>query len=337
MPLILLLCLLFFFSIDGTISAQEANYARPKAILLLEHADVSPWTELLSAGLAKGGRDFNFQVETIIAPPTTDQSDAFRRAASSADLVLVATDSFHEILRDNAANFRRVKFGSIDAGIRAPNIMSVTFADEQAAFLAGVASAMLTEATSVPGINADAMTGWLSGVDTPAIRSLFNGYSEGVKLAKPGARIAQALVGSFTNPEAAAEKGRRLAKDGADIIVLAAGAGNEAVASALPNVWFVALDKPGTNPRMMGAIIKKADNAVYEIMKSAAGANFAGKEIITYNLANKGVDFIFAPQFFKQPVPRDIERRVGELRHELANGSIKLPSLRARTLCDCLD
>lgn len=337
MARILLLCFLFIFSGYGYIAAGEANSGRPKAILLLEHESASPWTELLREGLAKGGRDFNFQVETIVAPPATDQSEVFRKAASSADLVLVATDNFHEILRDNAANFRRVKFGSIDAGIRAANIMSVTFADEQAAFLAGVAAAMLTVSPNVPGINAEAMTGWLSGADTPAIRSLFNGYSEGVKLAKPGARIAQALAGSFTEPAAAAEKAARLAKDGADVIVLAAGTGNEAAARALPNAWFVVLDKPDNSPRMMGAIVKKADNAVYEIMKSAAGANFAGKEIITYNLANKGVDFIFAPQFLKQPVPRDIERRVAELRHELATGSIKLPSLRARTLCDCLD
>ena len=34
--------------------------------------------------------------------------------------------------------------------------------------------------------------------------------------------------------------------------------------------------------------------------------------------------------------PPDLERRLKELRAELLNGSIRLKSLRARTLCDCL-
>lgn len=314
---------------------------RQKAVLLLEHRQSAPWIELLRKGFEKGGQDFNFSTELLIAEAGSDQTAIFRKAASEADLVLVATDNFHEILRDNASNFRRVKFGCLDAGIRAPNIMSVTFADQEASFLAGMAAAMLTEKTALTGINPDFVIGWLSGADTPAIRSLANGFVEGAKLVNAEAKIAQALAASFVDQQMAAQKTEWLLDSKADVIALAAGAGNQAALPFLEKsgAWHIALDGYLTQKGALGLISKKTDQAIYEIMRSAAGPEFAAKEIIIYNLANGGVDFELSQEFLKTPVKvrGDIARRIKEVKAEIIRGSIKIPSLRARTLCDCLD
>lgn len=305
--------------------------AQLKATLLLEHGQPSAWTDMLRAGLKKGGGDFNIAVDVVVAPPGADQAEAFRQAARTSDLVLVASDNFHEILRDNAANFRRVMFGSIDAGIRAPNIMSVTFADERAAFLAGAAAAMQSHGRK----KGASVVGWLSGEDTPAMRSLFNGFSEGAKLADPAGRVIQALNGSFTDPEGAARKAEWLADSGADVIALAAGAGNPAAAAAAAKrgASIICLDQLAPGARVLGAITKAADKAVYEIMASAQSGAFRGKEIVVYDPANGGTDFVLAGGAGSP----DIARRVSELRRELERESIRVPSLRQRTLCDCLD
>ena len=65
-----------------------------------------------------------------------------------------------------------------------------------------------------------------------------------------------------------------------------------------------------------------------EIMAAAVG-KFRGKEIVIYDLANGGTNFI--------PRAGLDQRRLKELRHELETGGVKLRSLRQRTLCDCLD
>lgn len=128
-----------------------------RVALLLESVEPASsgnsWSTLLQAGLTQAAHDFSLHAETLAATPGADQEALFSRAAREYDLVLVASDGLHEILRNNAANFRNTSFGCIDAGIRATNIMSVTFADEQAAFLAGAAAAMLTTQTSLPGVN----------------------------------------------------------------------------------------------------------------------------------------------------------------------------------------
>lgn len=320
---------------------SQAGEQQRRAVLFLEHEKASPWTDLLKKGLEKGGKDFGFKTEVLVVSPEAGQEEAFRKTAADAGLILVATDNFHEILRNNAANFRRVKFGCLDAGIRAPNIMSVTFADEQASFLAGMTAAMLTTGHELSGIKSPKVIGWLAGEDSPAMRSLVNGYVEGAKLANPEVQVAQALTNSFVNDTVASEKTRWLLDNGVNVIALASGAANTAALALLESEkpWHIALDGLTGKKNALGLIAKRTDKAIYEIMRSAASDRFAGKEILIYDLANGGVSFELTDQFLQSPEParRDIARRVGEVRQEIINGSIRIPSLRARTLCDCLD
>lgn len=324
------------------VPADAAEKAAPSCVLLLEHDAGAPYTSLLRAGLDRCGRQLGLPVQTRVAAPGEDLTAFFRKAASENDVVLVASDALHEILRDNAANFRRVRFGCIDAGIRAPNIMSVTFADEQAAYLAGVAAAMLTS-SGLPGMNAEKTVGWLSGEATPAMASLFAGFSAGVEMAAPDVKIIQAVVGSFDNGALAAQKAEQLLAGGADVIVLAAGAGNAGAMPALKRAGaaMIALDAaPATGPdcpAVAGTIAKAVDRAVCEILASAAGGKFRGREIVVYDLKNGGVAFNGLERYQDAKKLPDLARRVGELRHELEQGSVRLKSLRQRTLCDCFD
>lgn len=313
-------------------AAQE----KPLATLLLEHEKPSAWNIMLRKGFEEACRDNGFECLTSVAKAGEEQATLFAQAASRASLVLVASDGLHETLRDNAAKFRRVKFGSIDAGIRAANIMSVTFADEQAACLAGNAAAMLAQGLHGKG----ALVGWLSGEDSPAMRSLYNGFVEGVHLASPEARVLQALVGNLDDEAGAVEKARSLAGQGAKVVVLAAGAGNTAAAKALAKsgVWLIPLDDRLEQDNILGWLSRRADLAARDIVASAA-EKFRAKEIDAHNLADGYVSFSVAEQLSKRDksLLENIKRRTRELRKELIAGSLRLPSLRARTLCDCLD
>ena len=287
-----------------------------------------------------------------MAPPQGSngltQEGIFRAAARQADLVLLSGARLHEILRNNAANFRQTKFGCIDTGIRAANIMCVTFADEQAAFLAGALLSQLHRHGLLPAPRTraagDELTlGWLAGEDDPQLKSMLNGFVEGVRLESPGARVINGVAGSYSSPE----KGRAKAEEllGLDINALAVlagraglGAVEAAIAQGRPLVG-VDKDQQFLAPKLMlTSIVKRADRAVFEIVKATAQGAFAGNEIITYDLANGGVDIV-SPQVWARHagvrLPAAIERRLAELRLELTRGGIRLPSLRDRTLCNC--
>ena len=319
-----------------------------RVALVLEHAGGDGgWTDSLLAGLRRAAETLPVQATPLIPQPGADAAALealFRQAAQENDLVLVASDRLHEILRNNAANFRRTMFGCIDAGIRAPNIMSITFADEQAAFLAGAAAAMLTTAKALPDINADKTLGWVSGEDVPALRSLFNGFKEGARLVDPEVRVIQAVSGSFADAAAGGKAAQSLLDQGADVLVLAAGLGNGPALAAVKarNAYMVGMDAdqrarfPG---HVLTSVLKHGDAAVYDLIAAAASGKFQGKKILVRDLANGGVD-ITDPAVFSAAAgtgaPPDLQRRVQELRGEVLRGGVRLPSMRARTLCDCL-
>lgn len=332
-------CLALIFAV---FLIQNPAQGADRVSLLLEHAENSPWTDLLRQGLEKAGREFDLDTRVIIAPDNENQTEIFRAAAGDSELVLVTGESLHKVLRNNASKFRRVKFGCIDAGIRAANIMCVTFADQEAAFLAGAAAALTTGSTRIKGINNKNIIGWLSGMDTPAMRTLYNGFQEGARLVDPDIVIAQGVVGSFTDSVAAAQKSRALLEAGADIIALAAGAGNSGANTPLEEfgAWRIGLDKNVPAARKLATIVKAADKAVYEIVSAFAEGAFKGKEIIVYNLENGGVDLAGIDSFLKEAGPgvsANFKRRLNEIRSELLKGNIHIRSLRTRTLCDCLD
>ena len=340
------LCCVLFSSVCVSAASPQAAQSGGalRVALLLEHDDEQGWSALLRRGLDRAGQEFSLHVEVLKAPSESEQISLFRKAAGEFALVLVGSARFHEILRDNAGNYRRTLFGCVDAGIRAPNIMSVTFADEQGAYLAGAAAAMLTVRKNLPGVNDEKVLGWLTGEDTPAQRSLLNGFTEGARHIDPEMRVVNGISGSFGGAGRAAEETRRLLERGADVIALAAGRGNIPALELAreKGVYVVGLDEdqasvlPG---RVLTSIIKRADKAAYEIAALAATGRFRGGEIVVYDLKNRGVDIADVlngmPALERWPL-RDVRRRLGELRREISSGGIRIKSLRDRTLCDCL-
>lgn len=333
-------------------ATPNADDARPQgalrvALLLETPTGDDDWNDSLVEGLRQAERELGVRASVVVAQPGHDDAalqEMFRTAAASNDLVLVASSGLHEVLRNNAANFRRTMFGCIDAGVRAPNIMSITFADEQAAYLAGAAAAQVARQTSLPGIRGSKVMGWITGEDCPSMRSLLGGFTEGVRVIDPEIRVVNVVTGSFANAEAGRVAARNLLDQGADVLVLASGAGNGPALQEVKarNAYAVGLDT-NKDARLPGhvitSILKHPNKAVYDIVAAAAAGKFAGKEILVRDLQNGGVDITDMSTFKAaagKNAPQDLDRRLRELRGEILSGGVRLKSLRERTLCDCL-
>ena len=124
-PVSLMLAFLLFLCLGF---AQPAHCAeKPQgplrvALLLETPTGDNDWNDSLVDGLRQAERELGIKASVITAQPGHDEAalqEMFRTAAGNNDLVLVASNGLHEVLRNNAANFRRTMFGCIDAGIRA--------------------------------------------------------------------------------------------------------------------------------------------------------------------------------------------------------------------------
>ncbi|MBO4368939.1 MAG: BMP family ABC transporter substrate-binding protein [Desulfovibrio sp.] len=333
-----LLLSLFFLSKEGITSPNNKPL---RVTLLLEHERTSIWNTLLIQGVQNAAKEFGLTCKIVIEEEEDKQEAVFQKEAKEADVLLVATDRFHEILRDNARRFPSVLFACIDAGIRGKNIRCITFADEKASFLAGAAAALFTQKNRKTN-QKEAAIGWISGEDVAAMRSLFNGFQEGAKLAVPEIRVIQAVVGSFRGGKRARAEAQRLIQEGVTIIALAAGSGNEEILDEAKKagIYVIGLDsdqKDSYPGHVLLSICKDIQGAVRTILRECATGSFQGAEIEIYDLGH-GLSVTKPSESlgWKNEVLSQIERRLAELSHELKNGGIRLKSLRQKTLCNCL-
>ena len=316
--------------------------AKPLSVaLLLEHNGPSTWSSQLKLGLARAQTKFKIKTQTLVAQDLDRQEEVFKKAAQEFDLVLVATDSFHELLRDQARNFPKTKFGVIDASIRAPNTYCITFADEEAAFLAGAAAAIFAQ--NLPkDDDLPLAIGWLSGEDIPAMRSMTNAFEDGAKLIQADIRVILGNTHSFNDPPKAALEARRLLDQGVSVMMLAAGASNSGAVQEVKKDrrYLLGLDTDQKNiypGHVLLSIQKEIAKAVYQIIEDTVKDNFQAKEIITYDLANHGVSLTDPAKSLRSNKNLGaIPRRLEELTHEIEAKNIKIKSLRKRTLCNCL-
>lgn len=188
------------------------------------------------------------------------------------------------------------KFGIVDdASFSLPNVVNVTFKEQEGSFLVGLIAAKDSKKNKV---------GFVGGMEFPLIQKFEAGYKAGVKAANPKAKIYTAYVGAFDNPA----KGKELAQAqfayGADIVYHAAGASGLGVIDAAKErgkgFWAIGVDKcqhesgvyKSGNKELnsvLACMVKRVDIGVFKATSDAMNGKFAGGKQIELGLAEDGV------------------------------------------------
>lgn len=342
---------------SGGVFAADREAATPaltralRVTLLLERSGEDPAADALRKGLSLAKEKAGDAVDTRVVAVEDELKEGedlqeararvFGEAASSSDLVIVGETPLHATLRSNAANFRGTRFGCVDTsvlGLRSANIMSVTFADNEAAFLAGAAAAlMLADGQKL---------GWLEEESTPVRETMLAGFIAGAQVSKPDIRVVRrSLADTGRTP---AELLSEMAADNARVVALAAGHATKEAYRALAqtNLYAVGVESDQSSlapAKVPFSIVKRLDLAVAELVDLTRRGAFEGRRTLVHNLADGGVDLVFGKAFWEGAGREEkraharVMRRVQELRRELAAGNVVLQDKRTPTLCDCLD
>ncbi len=199
------------------------------------------------------------------------REQALRRLAEAGANPIVMTGfQYFDALNTVAPDFPDTKFAIIDEHVDQPNVASVKFTEEQGSYLAGMMAAMASKTGTV---------GFVGGMDVPLIHKFACGYAQGVKAANPDAVIIQNMTGStpaaWNDPVKGAEIAKAQKSQGADVIYAAAGGTGIGVlqAAADEGILSIGVDS-NQNPLHPGSVLtsmlKRVDNAVYEIFKQGA-------------------------------------------------------------------
>ena len=157
------------------------------------------------------------------------------------------------------------RFAIVDAVVGDPNVVSVTFREQDCSFLAGALAAMMSKTHHVA---------FLGGQDIPLLQKFEAGYIAGAHEIDPNTKVDVKYVGSFDDVAAGKELSDILFNSGVDIIYAAAGkAGIGAIDSVNSRdgayVIGVDSDQDGLAPgKVLTSMVKKVDVAVFDVARA---------------------------------------------------------------------
>jgi len=211
------------------------------------------------------------------------------------------------------------------------NVLGLTFATDEAAFLAGYLAAGMTKTGKV---------GTFGGIKIPPVTIFMKGFEAGVKYynMKHGTNVevlgwdTAKDEGLFTGNFESTDDGRRFAEslmdEGADIILPVAGPVGLGSAAAckergtmligVDTDWYISA--PEFKEVYLTSILKNMDVAVFEAVKAVKEGTFKGG-VYVGTLKNNGVGI--APfHEFEDKVPADLKAEIEQARKDIIAGTI---------------
>ncbi len=224
------------------------------------------------------------------------------------------------------------KFAIVDYAYEAPgeNLLGLVFATEQAGFLAGYASAALTETGKV---------GTWGGINIPPVSAFMQGFLAGVNHhnAEKGTSVEVlgwdgtdgVFIGSFEAQDLGNAATAEMLQNGADIIMPVAGPAGLGAGTAIQDfgsgklIW-VDTDGYVSNPNFaaitLTSVEKKMDNAVFAAIQGVVDGTFAGGTYVG-TIENSGVD-ISPFHDFESLLTDELKSELDAIRAGIIDGSI---------------
>jgi basic membrane protein A len=236
------------------------------------------------------------------------------------------------LLGEDTATFAQqnpdTKFAIVDFAYDPPidNVLGLTFATDEAAFLAGYLAAGMTQTGKV---------GTFGGIEIPPVTIFMVGFQAGVEYynEQHGTDVEvlgmDLFVGNFESTDDGRRAGEDLIAEGADIIMPVAGPVGLGTAAAVmdnPGTMLIGVDTDWCISAeeycsvTLTSVLKNMDIAVRDAIKMAVEGTFEGGTYVG-TLANGGVGI--APfHEFDDDVPAELKAELEEIRQGIIDGTI---------------
>jgi basic membrane protein A len=212
------------------------------------------------------------------------------------------------------------------------NVRELTFATDQAAFLAGYASAAVSETGKL---------GTFGGINIPTVTIFMDGFLAGANHHNTEKGTAVEVLGwdgsdglftgDFENQDNGRNTAQSLLDEGADVVLPVAGPVGLGAAAAVRDAGtgkLVWVDTDGCEsaadfcPLFLTSIMKRMDVAVFDTIEGAVNGAFEGG-LYTGTLENEGVDI--APFHENESlVPAELQSELDGLRQQIIDGELEV-------------
>ncbi len=321
--------------------ADSSSDMKTKAAIVTDTGGVDDKSFNQSAweGLQAWGKEHNLAKDKgftyFQSTSEADYANNLQQAAGSYNLIFGVGFALHNAVEEAAKEHSDLNYVLIDDVIKDQknNVVSVTFADNESAYLAGVAAAKTTKTKQV---------GFVGGIESEVISRFEAGFKAGVASVDSSIKVQVDYAGSFGDNA----KGKTIAAAqyaaGADVVYQVAGgtgAGVFAEAKSLnesrpenEKVWVIGVDrdqeaegkytsKDGKESNfVLVSTLKQVGTTVKDIANKAEKGEFPGGQVIVYSLKDKGVDLAVTN------LSEEGKKAVEDAKAKILDGSVKVPA-----------
>jgi basic membrane protein A len=303
------------------------------------------FNDAAAAGLDKAKADYGI-TGTESTPTTQDGSDRpprIKEMAGKQDLIVAVGFLWGDAVAKSASENPTQKYAIVDSVVNtigpdgkqtttlAPNVRSMTFAEQEGSFLAGVAAACASKSGKL---------GFIGGVENDLIKKFEAGFTAGAQAVNPDATVEVKYITQppdftgFNDPT----KGKAIAAamygEGIDVIYAAAGGSGKGLFEAVKEtgkkpgeVYAIGVDSDQYNqvsadlqPYILTSALKRVDVATYEAMADALNGKLVG-ETKVYDLKNNGVGYAVSNSAINQ-----YAGTLEKLKADIISGKIVVPT-----------
>ena len=207
-----------------------------------------------------------------------------------------------------------------------PNVMGLTFATDEAAFLAGYVAA---------GMSKTGKVGTFGGIEIPPVTIFMVGFQGGVEYynEKHGTSVEvlgmDLFVGNFESTDDGRRAGEDLISEGADVIMPVAGPVGLGTAAAVmdnPGTMLIGVDTdwcvsaPEYCDVTLTSVLKNMDVAVSDAIQAGVEGTFEGG-VYVGTLDNDGVGIADFHEF-DDDVPADLKAELEDIKKGIIDGTV---------------
>jgi basic membrane protein A and related proteins len=223
-------------------------------------------------------------------------------ADAGYDLLMGIGFVFSEGVAEIAADYPDQNFGIIDGfattiATDAPNIVDLTFKEQEGSYLVGIAAAMASQTGTI---------GFLGGQQGQGIIEKFEaGFTAGAQSVNPDIEVLVEYIGddttAFNDPTRGEALATSLYDDGADVVYHAAGESGlglfKAAVAAGPDALAIGVDSdqyltasPEEQEHILTSMIKRVDTATHDTIQAMQEGSFE-PGFRVFGIADGGIEY----------------------------------------------
>ncbi len=320
----------------GLVGVRIATPPPDDHVALLYHGSGTEVDDAIREGFDLAAVDYDVAPSIHLADPEDAEQQLRKVAADDPDLLLVQT--IQTDVTGVAAEHPDTHFVVYDQPSTQPNVTSVVSQDEEGAFLAGAAAALVSESGKV---------GFIGGVRGQLIERFEAGYTAGGRTIDPEIDVLVAYLSTppdyegFVSVDRGLAVARQMYDDGADVVFAAAGESGlgviEAAAAestATRHLWAIGVDSdqyetvqwlPGVveparwQAHILTSVTKSLDANIYDVVADHSRGRLKGG-VREVGIASGAVDLSWSGGYLETH-----RATLEALREQIVKGELLVP------------